>query len=143
MILPMKHAKSPHRSRLSLSLVAVAVLAAAPLAAQEAAAPLPYSNKWRLQVSEGANNAGVMRFRVTPEGGAPVEVPVSLEDGRGEDGCARDIRDAFKKSLDSSFYKVELDDGEDVLVKVRKGPSVSIELVESTVEGTRINFDRE
>jgi hypothetical protein len=30
-----------------------------------------------------------------------------------------------------------------VLVKVRKGPDISIELVESTVKGTRINFDRE
>lgn len=146
MILAMKHPKPARRAWLSASLLAVAALAAAPLPAQDASDPataLAYSNKWRLQVSEGANNDGVMRFRVTPEGGAPVEVPVTLEDGRGEDGCARDIRDAFKKSLDSSLYKVELDDGEDVLVKVRKGPRVSIELVESTVEGTRINFDRE
>jgi hypothetical protein len=45
--------------------------------------------------------------------------------------------------LDKDNYKVELDDGEDVLVKVRKGPDISIELVESTVKGTRINFDRE
>lgn len=115
--------------------------AAAPAAAQAAA--LSYSNKWRLQVSEGANNDGVMRFRVTPKDGAPLDIPVTLKDGRGEDGCARDIRDTFRKSLDKSLYKVELDDGEDVLIKVRKGPGISIELVESTVKGTRINFDRE
>ena len=114
--------------------------AAAPAAP---AAQLHYSNKWRLQVSEGANNDGVMLFRVTPQGAAALDVPVSLKNGRGEDGCARDIRDTFKKALDKDSYKVELDDGEDVLVKVRKGPRVSIELVESTVKGTRINFDRE
>ncbi len=102
-----------------------------------------YSNKWRLQVSEGANNDGFMVFRVTPKGGAAIEIRVNLKDGRGEDGCSRDIRDTFKKMLDKDNYKVELDDGEDVLVKVRKGPGISIELVESTVKGMRINFDRE
>lgn len=117
--------------------------AAAQAAAQPAAPALHYSNKWRLQVSEGANNDGVMRFRVTPKGGSAIDVPVSLKKGRGEDGCARDIRDTFRKALDKDAYKVELDDGEDVLVKVRKGPYVSIELVDSTVKGTRINFDRE
>jgi hypothetical protein len=142
----MKQTKSPLRSRLLLPLIAVAVLAAAPLPAQESAEPaaaLSYSNKWRLQVSEGANNDGVMRFRVTPKDGAPIDVPVSLKDGRGEDGAARDIRDTFREALDPDSYKIEVDDGEDVLVKVRKGPAISIVLVESTVKGTRINFDRE
>ena len=125
-----------------IALAAIAQEPAATATATPAAAPA-YSNKWRLQVSEGANNSGVMRFRVTPEGGAPTEIPVSLKGGRGEDGCARDIRDTFRKALDKSLFKVELDDGEDVLVKVRKGPNVAIELVESTVKGTRINFDRE
>jgi hypothetical protein len=112
-------------------------------AAAKAAPALAYSNKWRLQVSEGANNDGVMRFRVTPKDGAPIDVPVSLKNGRGEDGAARDIRDTFRQALDPDSYKIEVDDGEDVLVKVRKGPAISIELVESNVKGTRINFDRE
>jgi hypothetical protein len=120
--------------------------AAAPAAGPAAAEPapaLPYSNKWRLQVSEGAHNDGVMRFRVTPKDGAPIDVPVSLKDGRGEDGAARDIRDTFRKALDPDSYKIEVDDGEDVLVKVRTGPAISVELVESTVKGTRVSFDRE
>ena len=132
------------------ALVAGAQEQAAPAAAAEPAAqpaattPKPhYSNKWRLQVSEGANNDGVMTFRVTPKGGSAIEVPVSLKKGRGEDGCARDIRDTFRKTLDKDVFKIEIDDGEDVLVKVRKGPDVSIELADSTVKGTRVNFDRE
>jgi hypothetical protein len=130
--------------------LALAGLPAIPAAAQDtapaAAAPaaeLHYSNKWRLEVSEGANNDGVMHFRVTPQGGEAIDIPVALKDGRGEDGCARDIRDTFKKALDKDVYKVEVDDGEDVLVKVRKGPNIAIELVESTVKGTRVNLDRE
>jgi hypothetical protein len=133
-----------------------ALLAAAPAAAQESVAspqaaagtPAPklhYSNRWRLQVSEGADNDGVMTFRFTPKDGAPVDIPVQLKKGRGEDGCARDIRDAFRKALDKKAYKIEVDDGEDVLVKKHLGhtPDFSIELVGSTVKGTRINFDRE
>jgi hypothetical protein len=57
--------------------------------------------------------------------------------------CARDIRDTFKANLDKKVFKIELDDGEDVLVKKRKGPDFTIELVESTVKGTRVNLDLE
>ena len=121
-----------------------------PAIAQEATAPvvaaapaLPYSHQWRLEVSEGANNDGVMHFRITPQGGTPIDIPVRLKEGRGEDGCSRDIKAAFKAALDRKIYKVEGDDEEDVLVKKRTGPDFAIELVESTVKGTRVNLDRE
>ncbi|MGL6222922.1 MAG: hypothetical protein ACRC6L_04990, partial [Steroidobacteraceae bacterium] len=74
--------------------VAVAPADAAPVA------PLKVSNKWRLEVSEGANNDGTLLFRVTPDKGTPQDVLVTLKKGRGEDGCARDIRDTFKAQLD-------------------------------------------
>jgi hypothetical protein len=135
------------------SMTAVAQDATAPAASAEApvaevapaAAPakLNLSNKWRLEVSEGANNDGTMLFRFTPEGGTPQDVAVNLKKGRGEDGCARDIRDTFKAQLDKKIYKVEIDDGEDVLVKKRKGPNFEIKLVESTVKGTRVNVGKE
>jgi hypothetical protein len=111
-----------------------------PAAPQE---KLKLSNKWRLEVSEGANNDGTMLFRITPEGGTPQDVVVNLKKGRGEDGCARDIRDTFKAQLDQKTYKVEVDDGEDVLVKKRKGPNFEVKLVESTVKGTRVNVEKE
>lgn len=143
---------TPFRRLLVFALLAGA--GSAPALAQETAAPaagaaaapaaeLHYSNKWRLEVSEGANNEGVIRFRFTPKDGTSFEIPVNLKKGRGEDGVARDIRDTFKKALDKASYKVEVDDGEDVLVKVRKGPHIAIEIVEQTVKGTRINLDRE
>ncbi len=144
----------PNRLGLAACLMLLPALAGPPAHAQDAAiqatapaaAPaheLHYSNRWRLEVSEGANNDGDMHFRLTPKDGAPVDVPVHLKKGRGEDGCARDIREAFKAALDKKSYKVEIDDGEDVLVKKHKGPDFSIELVESTVKGTRVNFHRE
>jgi hypothetical protein len=117
--------------------------ATSPQAAAAPATPLHYSNRWRIEVSEGANNDGVLHFRLTPKDGAPIDIPVALKKGRGEDGCARDIRDTFRKTLAKDSFRIEVDDGEDVLVKKRKGPDFSIELVESTVKGTRVTLDRE
>jgi hypothetical protein len=144
----------PNRLGLAFCLMLLPTLSSMPASAQDATvqAPAPavasahephYSNRWRLEVSEGANNDGEMRFRLTPKAATPVDINVHLKDGRGEDGCARDIRDAFKAVLDKRSYKVELDDGEDVLVKKHNGPDFTIELLGSTVKGTRVNFHRE
>jgi len=117
---------------------------AQPAASEPAAAPnLKYSNKWRIEVKEGANNDGVARFRVTPKGEAAIEVTVNVKDGRSENGVASDVREALKAALDKKRFKVEKDDGEDVLVKKKGGPDFSIELVESTLKGTHFDLERE
>jgi hypothetical protein len=117
--------------------------AAEPETAQPAAPNLKYSNKWRIEVREGANNDGVARFRLTPKGEAATEVTVNVKDGRSENGVASDVRDAFKAALDKKRFHVEIDDGEDVLVKKKGGPDFSIELLESTLKGTRFDLERE
>jgi hypothetical protein len=117
--------------------------AAAPTATPEAAPKLHYSNKWRIEVKEGANNAGVARFQVTPKGEAAFEVVVNVKEGRSENGVASDVKSAFKAALDPKRYKVEGDDGEDVLVKRKSGPDLSIKLVESTLRGTHFDVERE
>jgi hypothetical protein len=132
-------------------LAVTAILAGQSALAQEpTAAPAPaaspdlkYSNKWRIEVKEGANNDGVARFRVTPKDGTPVEVTVNIKDGRSENGVAADVKNAFKAALDKKAYKVEGDDFEDVLVKKKSGPEFSIELVESTLKGTHFDLERE
>jgi hypothetical protein len=111
--------------------------------AQDAAADLKYSNKWRIEVKEGANNDGVARFRVTPQGEAPIEVNVSIKDGRSENGVASDVQKAFRAALDKKRFKVEGDDFEDVLVKKKSGPDFSIQLIESTLKGTHFDVERE
>lgn len=141
------------RTRLAVIVTAAALALSASAAAQAPAtetgtqsAPaheLRLSNKWRIEVSEGANNDGTILFRVTPKDGAPVDVSVAIKDGRGEDGVARDIRDAFKATLDSKEYHAEVDDGEDVLVKKHHGSDFELKLVESTVKGTRLDIEKE
>jgi hypothetical protein len=56
---------------------------------------------------------------------------------------AQDIRNALKTTLDQKVFKVEVDDGEDVLVKRRKGPDFELKLVESSVQGMRFNVEKE
>ena len=102
-----------------------------------------YSNKWRVEVSESAKSDGTMLFRVTPKDGTPVDVTVSIKDGRGENNIAKDIRDAFKAALDPKSFHTETDDGEDVLLKKKKGPDFALVLVESTVESVRLNIEKE
>jgi hypothetical protein len=116
---------------------------AAPAPAPAASPDLKYSNKWRIEVKEGANNDGVARFRVTPKGEAAIDVTVNIKDGRSENGVARDVKNTFKAALDAKRFHVEGDDGEDVLVKKKDGPDFSIELVESTLKGTHFDLERE
>ena len=128
-----------------LLIAAVAIFAGQSAVAQDAAAApdLKYSNKWRIEVKEGANNDGVARFRVTPKGEAAVDVTVNIKDGRSENGVASDVKNAFKAALDTKRFHVEGDDGEDVLVKKKGGPDFSIELLESTLKGTHFDVERE
>jgi hypothetical protein len=138
----------------SLTLSSVSVFAQEPAATTPAAteateapatpaAPLKLSNKWRIEVSEGANNTGTLLFRVTPDKGVATDVLVDVKKGRGENGVATDIKNTFKKVLDPKVYHVETDDGEDVLVKKRKGPNFEVKFVESTLKGTRIDVEKE
>jgi hypothetical protein len=116
----------------------------APAQVPAATGDLKYSNKWRIEVKEGANNDGVLRFRVTPKGEAPIEITVQIKDGRSENGVAQDVKNAFKAALDPKRYHVEVDDGEDVLVKKKgKGVDTSIELLEDNIKGTHVDIERE
>jgi hypothetical protein len=121
------------------AIAAVATFVAAPSLAED----LKLSNKWRVEVSETARSDGNIVFRVTPKDGTPTDVTVAIKDGRGENNIADDIRDAFRTTLDKAEFHSETDDGEDVLLKKRKGPNFELKLVESTVKATRINVEKE
>ena len=120
-------------------IAAVATFVAAPAFAED----LKLSNKWRVEVSETARSDGTIVFRVTPKDGTPTDVTVAIKDGRGENNIADDIRDSFRATLGKETFHSETDDGEDVLLKKRKGPDFELKLVESTVKATRINVEKE
>lgn len=81
-------------------------------------------------------------LRITPKDGDAIDATAVIKDSRGENGVARDIRDALKAPLDNERFRVEVDDGEDVLIKNRGGPNFEVRLVGSTVKGVRIGFDK-
>ena len=107
-------------------------------------ADLRYSNKWRIEVSEGANSDGEFVFHVTPKGGQTQVVTIQVDDGESENHVARTIRKGFEKQLDSREYDVEVDDGEDVLVKKKmNAPVFALEIVSSTVKSVRLHLQKE
>ena len=112
-----------------------------------AAAPdvnLDYSNAWRIEVSEGANSDGEILFRVTPKDGTSQDVKVVIDNGTSEDHVARVIKNTFEEQLDTGRYDIEIDDGEDVLVKkYLTEPRFALVLVSSTVKSVRLQVEKE
>ena len=103
----------------------------------------PIENKWRLQFSGNAESSGELVLAFTPKDGAATEVRVEVEHRTSENGVARRVRDVLREAIGED-YRVEVDDGEDVLVKRRLGrPRFNVTLVNNSVEGVRLNLDQE
>jgi hypothetical protein len=118
--------------------------AATAATASTPARDLSYSNAWRIEVSEGANSDGEFVFNVTPKGGTAQVITVKIDNGTSEDHVARVIKRAFEKQLDTRRYDIEMDDGEDVLVKKDlTEPAFSLEIISSTVESVRLRLQKE
>ena len=102
------------------------------------------SNKWRIEVSEGANSHGELIFYLSPESSDPIEIRVEIDNGTSENKVARKIHDAFQRALPGDAYNIEVDDGEDVLVKKRsKGEKFDLTLAKSSVTSVRIHIEKE
>lgn len=114
------------------------------LAAISSAASSATSNKWRIEMSGQALSAGEIVFRVTPRQGDPVDVNVGIQSGRSENGVAKDVRDALAAKLSPDRYSVEVDDGEDILIKKKSGqPDFALELLDSNVRHVNIKVEGE
>lgn len=103
------------------------------------------SNKWRIECSSDADSDGVVTLLLSPKDAEAIEVSIPITKDTGENAVARAIRNALKADERvAKRYKVEVDDGEDVLVKKRGGePDFDLKVVSNTVKGIRINLDRE
>ena len=102
------------------------------------------SNKWRIEMSGQALTTGEIVFRVTPRQGEAVDVSVGIKSGRDENNVAKDVRDALAAKLSPDRYSVEVDDGEDILIKKKDGqPDFALELLESSVQNVSIKVEGE
>jgi hypothetical protein len=101
------------------------------------------SNKWRVEFDEKAQTAGVIVLSVTPIGGTPVRIETQIPADTHENYIAHMVRDALQVKLGAA-YDVEVDDGEDVLIKKEADvPDFELQLVKSTATGLNIELERE
>ena len=108
-----------------------------------AAQAMPVENKWRLQFSGNAESDGVLVLSITPRGGEARVIEIPVAHRTGENAVARRVRDVLRESVGDD-YKVERDDGEDVLVKRRRGrPVFNVTVVSNSIKGVRLNLDQE
>jgi hypothetical protein len=129
--------KQPRPFR-GFALCACALLA---LAVQQANAEP--RNKWRIEFDNHAKSAGEIVLRFSPEGSEPIEVTTQFADGVGENQSADILRKSLKAKLGKA-YNIDVDDGEDVLVK-RKGktPKFEITVVSNTVENLKVEVQKD
>ena len=100
-------------------------------------------NKWRIEVDGNARTAGRIVLQVAPAKGEPIRAVAIISNGRKENDVARDVSAALQK-VASNHYSVEVDDGEDVLVKKQDGErNCVVTVVENTVQGVNIAVDAE
>ena len=102
------------------------------------------SNKWRIEFDEVAQTEGVIVLNVTPAGGTPVRVEAQIPAGTHENQVASLVREALQAKLGAA-YSVEVDDGEDVLVKKEDAniANFDMRLVSSSATGLQIELERE
>ena len=127
-----------------LGAISLALASSFVLAALSFADAAPTANKWRIEIDGQATKTGEIQFRVTPRQGDATDVTVSVRSGRAENNVAKDVRDAFAAKLSADRYTVEVDDGEDVLIKKKDGqPDFALELIDSSVQNVSFKIEGE
>jgi hypothetical protein len=102
------------------------------------------SNKWRLAVDGSAGAAGNIRLALDNAGGRISRVSIKIPSGTSENDIARRVRDELRLALPGSAYEVEVDDGEDVLVKkLADTQDFSMAVRRNTVKGVELKLSTE
>ncbi len=132
--------KTTNSPRLSRFTRAFLLAAAASLALPAFADP---SNKWRIEFDGKADSSGEIELSLRPVNGTPTSIVVPVADDTRENAVAQQVRDALASTF-GSVYQVEVDDGEDVLVKARGGTAdFEVAVIRNTVDGIDVELDRE
>ena len=127
-----------------LGAISAAIVSSVALVAISFADTAPTANKWRIELDGQALKTGDIQFRVTPRQGESTDITVNIRAGRAENNVAKDVRDAFAAKLSPERYSVEVDDGEDILIKKKDGqPDFALELIESDVQNVSIKVEGE
>lgn len=118
-------------------------LALSLVAATTMAAP---SNKWRIELDDRAQVAGEIELSITPKGGQPTSVTVPIPAATNDEAAAVIVRNALSATFGSEVYRVEIDDGDDVLVRANDANDArdfDLNIVRNTATGLRVELDQE
>jgi len=113
---------------------------AAACAAVLAFASPPPAGVWNIAPTGHAGSSGDLHFRITQNDGSnPVEITVPVMMGAKENTVARSIHNSLGSQLRRDRFKVELGEGNNVLVSDSRGqPDFSLELIDSDIEDLRV-----
>ena len=101
------------------------------------------ASKWKLEVDNSSTSEGEIVLRFAPLNSTPVDVTTKFPKGVGENEAARLLRDSLRSALGKG-YKIQVDDGEEVLIRKNgKTPKFEVTLVSSTVAGLAVNIKRD
>lgn len=102
------------------------------------------ASKWRVEFDSYARDPGEVVLRITPEkGGTPIDVTTKIADAKSENQAADLLRDSLRAALGKA-YKIEVDDGEDVIIKrAGKTPKFELTLVSNSVNGLSVGIKKE
>jgi hypothetical protein len=97
-------------------------------------------SKWRIAFDHWAENDGELVLRIAPLNGTPIDVTTKITKNTTENAVADLVKGSLKAQLGKG-YKVEVDDGEDVLIKKSgKTPKFEVTLVSSSVTGLNVKI---
>jgi len=100
------------------------------------------SGKWRVVFDHWAEADGELVLRIAPVTGDPIDVTTKIPKGMTENDVATLVTGAIKASVGKA-YKVEVDDGEDVIIKkAGKTPKFELTMVSSSVTGLNVKIKR-
>jgi molybdopterin-binding protein len=128
----------------SLPFSRVLLIATICLLAACATSNINTSNKWRMEFSGDAETDGTMVVQVMTVGAVIAEVPVQIAGGTSENLIAERVNQELKLNLPADAYDVEVDDGEDVLIKRRDNVAdFEVRVLSNSVRGVRIDLEHE
>ena len=97
-------------------------------------------SKWRLKFDHWAEVDGELVLRVAPLNGTSIDVSTKIAKGTTENAAADLVSGALKAQLGKG-YKVEVDDGEDVVIKkTGKTPKFEVSQLSSSVTGLNLKI---
>ncbi|GAB3066172.1 hypothetical protein [Stenotrophomonas tumulicola] len=102
------------------------------------------SNKWRIDFENRSQVAGEIELSLTPKGGQATNVTVPIPAATNDEAAAVLVSNALSSTFGAEVYEVEIDDGDDVLVRANDGiRNFDLDIVRNTADGLRVELDKE